>query len=78
MATYTFRLIFHRKRREPVRYIRVARARAEDDPERLQSMAEFVMKNRGTGYSESVYHECLRTLLESKGIRYRSQVNLYT
>ena len=47
-------------------------------PERLQSMAEFVMKNRGTGYSESVYHECLRTLLESKGIRYRSQVNLYT
>ena len=43
-------------------------------PERLQKLAELVMREKGPGYSESVYHECLRMLLESKGVRYRSQV----
>ena len=58
-------------------YMRLPRARARMTPDKLQRLAEFVMREKGPGYSESVYHECLRTLLESKGFRHRSQVHSF-
>lgn len=43
-------------------------------PARLLKLAEFVMKEKGPGFNERVYHESLRRMLELQNVRHRSEV----